>query len=205
MSSIPCNIVALPSDDLAQRATQLSIDLSQHGVHFTLKDGSFYPHASLYMTQLKIADLGKVEALLADIADKTPKLDLSAMNYSQTMGYVDAEYARTAALDNLQAAVLEAINPIRDGMHEKDKPRMEAATGKKREYFKLYGYPNVGELFRPHLTLTRFTNEEPIDAGDLPEIRNFSGTSLKLGLFEMGDNGTCVRKIAECNFGGTNK
>jgi len=116
------------------------------------------------------------------------------------MGYIDAGYDRIASLDDLQMTVLDAINPIRDGMREKDKPRLEIAIGKKREYFELYGYPNVRELFRPHLTLTRFLSERPIDASDLPSSEDFSGTFPKLGLFEMGDNGTCVRKIAEFDF-----
>jgi len=189
IASLPCDIVILPADDLAHKAISLSEQLAQHGTLFTLKDGARYPHASLYMTQLKVADLEKVKALLAAIAASTPQLDITATRYDQAEGYIDVEYARTEALAHLQMTVVEAINPIRDGMY--------AATGKARESLEKYGYRGVGELFRPHLTLTRFVGGRSIDANTLPEPNEFSGRFVRLGLFEMGDNGTCVRKIAE--------
>jgi uncharacterized protein DUF1045 len=197
MDSIPCDIVILPSAELAQKAIALSQQLRQHGTLFTLKDGAYFPHASLYMTQLKIADLDKVKTILADIAANTPQLDLTATRYDQAEGFIDADYARTETLDRLQMTVVEAINPIRDGMREKDKARMLATTGKARENLEKYGYRGVGGLFRPHITFTRFADGQPIDTGALPKPSEFSDKFIKLGLFEMGDNGTCVRKIAE--------
>lgn len=202
MTSIPCNIAILPTSALAQKAIALSQRLEQYNTIFTLKDNVYFPHISLYMTQLKIADLDKVKAILAAIAANTPQSDLTATGYYQAEGYIDVNYGRTDVLDTLQMAVIEAINPIRDGMREKDKARMLAATGKVRENLEKYGYRGVGELFRPHLTFTRFTDSQSIDTRDLPNPSEFSGQFTKLGLFEMGDNGTCVRKIGEFEFGG---
>jgi hypothetical protein len=51
------------------------------------------------------------------------------------------------------------------------------------------------------MTFTRFTNGKAIDVSNLPKPDEFSGSFIKLGLFEMGDNGTCVRKIAEFALG----
>lgn len=197
MNSIPCNIVLLPNTDIAQKAIVASRQLATLGSLFTLKDGEYFPHASLYMTQLRVADLETVKELLSAIAAQLSPLALTATRYYQAKGFIDAEYKRTATLDDLKMKVVEAINPIRDGMREKDKVRMQTATGKARENFEKYGYPNIGELFRPHITLTRFAETEPKDALELPPIETFNGQFTKLGLFEMGDNGTCVRKIAE--------
>lgn len=198
MNSIPCNIVLLPTTDLAQKAIQSSQKLEQFGSLFTLKDGAYFPHASLYMTQLKTADLDTVKELLAHIAAQASAFDLSAVHYYQAHGYIDVEYNRTALLDQLQIDVIEAINPIRDGMREKDTVRMRTATDIVLENFQKYGYPNVGELFRPHMTLTRFSDGESKEVIDvLPPVSDFGGQFVKLGLFEMGDNGTCIRKISE--------
>ncbi len=201
MSSLPCDIVILPTDGLAQRAVNLSERLAQHDTLYTLKDGLCYPHASLYMTQLKVEDLDKVKAMLADIASVTPPPSLITTRYDQAEGYIDADYTRIDLIDRLQMTVVEAINPIRDGMREKDKARMLTTTGKVRENLEKYGYRGVGELFRPHMSFTRFADGEPIDTTALPNPAEFSGMFVKLGLFEMGDNGTCVRKLAEFNFG----
>lgn len=202
MSSIPCDIVVLPNKELASRTIALSEQLQTYGTFYTLKDGEYYPHASLYMTQLKVADLDKVQAILTDIVASTPVLNLTSTRYGQKEGYIDVDYDRSDTLDRLQMDVITAINPIRDDMREKDKVRILTAIGKVRDNLEEYGYRGVGELFRPHMTLSRFADVQmSIDTNKLPAPSEFSGQFVKLGLFEMGDNGTCVRKIAECNLG----
>jgi hypothetical protein len=197
MNSLPYDIVLLPCEALAQKAIALSRRLKQYETLFTLEDGTYYPHASFYMVQLKTGDVDSVKKLLADIAAQSSPFDLVADRYDQALGFIDAEYRRTDVLDQLQTAVINAINPIRDGMREKDKVRMLEAEGLTLENYKQYGYRYVGKLFRPHLSITRFTDERSIDITDLPRPSELSGMFDRLGLFEMGDNGTCVRKIAE--------
>ena len=195
--SIPCDVVILPDVNLANAAIKSSQALKQHGGLFILEDGKFYPHSSLYMFQLKNDALENVKELLADIASRYTKLELKATQFDHTLGFVDAEYARTAELDNLQLEVITALNPIRDGMREKDKARMQDATGLSLQNFERYGYKYVGELFRPHLTLSRLSDQQPESLTALGECELYNGNFTKLGLFEMGDNGTCIRKISE--------
>lgn len=201
MTSIPCDIVILPSDELANRAVAMSADLQKFNSLFQLSPTGPFPHASLYMTQLKVDDLEKAKEILASIAANTSLLDLTATRYDQAEGYIDADYARIDLLNQLQMTVVEAINPIRDGLRENDKARLLTTTGKVRENLEKYGYRGVGELFRPHMTFTRFADGQAIDTSVLPRPSEFSGQFIKLGLFEMGDNGTCIRKIADFNLG----
>lgn len=195
MTSIPCDVVILPSDELAQRIIALSKKLQTHNSLFTLDGQNFYPHSTLYMTQLKLESLDEISALLADIAANLPPFDLTATNYAQAKGYLDLEYRHTKTLDQLQMAVIEAVNPLRDGIREKDQTKMLEAVGFARDNFEKYGYQYVGKLFRPHSTITRFENDKVIDTKALPDHSQFSGQFVKLGLFEMGDNGTCVREL----------
>ena len=60
---------------------------------------------------------------------------------------------------------------------------------------------SVGEMFAPHLTITRFTDRKDIDLTTLPNVSELSATFSKIGIFEMGENGTCIRKIAEFKLG----
>lgn len=65
-----------------------------------------------------------------------------------------------------------------------------------------YGYPAVGDLFRPHMTLTRLKEHNPKVFEPLPQdVDAFSGIFDRLGLFEIGENGTYIRKIAEFPLG----
>lgn len=200
MKSIPCNIVLLPDEELTQHALAVSKSLSKHETWFTLEIGAYYPHLSLYMFQLREADIPKVEQIMAQIAQDYHIMQRSATNYflgdGFAAGYLDAEYGANEELSSLQNQVIQHINPIRDGMREKDIAKMKDATGLKLENLKLYGYPAVGELFRPHVTLTRLKAHQPEVLTELPDVSVFNGTFDRIGLFEMGDNGTCIREIA---------
>ncbi|MDQ3064902.1 MAG: DUF1045 domain-containing protein [bacterium] len=201
MSSIPCDIVLLPEHSLADKGVAASQKLESFGGLFALEDGKFYPHMSLYMFQLDIDDIAKVEDVLRQIAGKFSVVTSEANKYSLSKGhhegYIDSEYEASYELHALQDAVVAAINPTRAGMLEKDIAKMEDATGVKLENLQMYGYSSIGELFRPHMTLTRLEGHNPEALNALPEASELSGMFDRLGLFEMGDNGTCVRKLLE--------
>lgn len=204
MNSIACNIVLLPDETIAEHAIALSAQLQPHDAYFALDtQAGPFPHATLYMTQLKVSDLGEACTHLAAVASTMSPVDLHPKGYFQKWGYIDVDCERSDAFVAAQQAVLAAINPIRDGMRAKDQVRLQAATGEERQNLETYGYQGIGELFRPHITLTRFTDEAPIDTAHFPPISEFRGQFVKLGLFEMGDNGTCVREIARFALGTT--
>lgn len=68
MQTMPCDIVLLPENSLAERAIAASQSLEQYGTLFTLKNGEYYPHASLYMFQLAVVDVDRVEAVIKKLA-----------------------------------------------------------------------------------------------------------------------------------------
>ncbi len=200
-NSIPCDVVLLPDPLLAGKAISASQKLKQFDSLFVLENGKYYPHTSLYMLQLNTDAIGKVEELLATIARVFSPLQLKASRYDHTMGFVDAEYEALPELAGLQDQVIKALNPIRNGMREKDKARMQEAEGLALKNFQDFGYKYAGELFRPHITLSRLNADNTAALDVLDNISGFDGIFLKLGLFEMGDNGTCIRKISEFNLG----
>ena len=203
MTSISCDIVLLPSPELAQKAVNLSQQLSKFGSQFVLKDGEYFPHLSLYMVRLKIDDIKAVEDFLNKIAaTKSPECKLAARRYYQSHGYIDVEYRRTASLDDLQAKIIAKINPLRDGLLDVDKTRLQAATGSIKENLERYGYVALAELFRPHMTFTRLNTNKLIAKDEFPSINHFDGPFTKLGLFELDGNNSCIRKIAECKLAG---
>lgn len=197
MNSLPCNIALLPNPSLENLAVSASQKLQKFDSLFTLEDGRYFPHVSLYMFQLKTEELTKVEGLLAAIAQSMTPLRLQAYRYDHTMCFVDAEYEKSPELVGLQEAVIKAVNPIRDGMREKSKERMKEAEGLALKNFQNYGYQYVGELFRPHLTITRLRAENPEALKALGDLSQYSGAFWKIGLFAMGDHGTATRKLAD--------
>ena len=191
----------IPDTDTTNSAISLSNQLGKSETYFTLKDGEYYPHVSLYMVQLDMDKINEIKELLLDVAANTSKITLTPKEYHQDWGYVDVEYGREAKSDALQMNVVRALNPIRDGLRQKDIDRLPEATGIERENILTYGYRSVGEKFAPHITITRFADRKDIDLTALPDLSMFKATFSKIGIFEMGENGTCVRKIAEFSLG----
>lgn len=196
-TSLAYDIVLLPNTETATKTIAQSKRLqSGNNALFELGEDVCVPHNSLYMTQLTQAGLKKVLAILENIAQATPTLTATATNYFQAFGYIDVEYERTPQLAALQMAVIDAVNPLRDGMRKKDQERLATTTGKVLENLKAYGYQGVGELFRPHITFTRFNTQQTVKTDDFPPLTDFNGAFVKIGVFEMGDNGTCAQEVA---------
>ncbi|MBI2798530.1 DUF1045 domain-containing protein [Candidatus Saccharibacteria bacterium] len=149
------------------------------------------------MLQLKLDDIVTAEKDLKIIASNFKIFQLQAIKYSQDEGFVDVEYKKLSSLTFLQEKVLAIFNSMRDGMREKDRARLATTEGLARENLQQYGYRGIGELFRPHLTLTRFSNKNEQQLTNMPKIDSFSGSFDRIGLFEMGESGTCRRKIFE--------
>ncbi len=59
---------------------------------------------------------------------QTPALNSSSAKFGQVENYIDADYECSDGIADLRMAVVNAINPIRDGMREKDKVRMLVAS-----------------------------------------------------------------------------
>ncbi|HUB93347.1 MAG TPA: DUF1045 domain-containing protein [Verrucomicrobiae bacterium] len=190
------DIALLPTARVTERAVSTSEKLREQAVRFTLHPTGPFPHLSLYMVSLSDRVIASVVERLSRIAQETPKLVLTATEYSQGRGYLSVAYGRLVTLDALQMTVITAVNPLRDGLMSDDAVRLQVSTGIQRENLERYGYVDVGSLFRPHVTLTRFELETVHAVSELPDLKQFTGVFSELGLFELGDSGTCVRKVS---------
>lgn len=202
LATVPCDLVLLPAHDQAEQAVRASRLLAPQGSAFTLDNENFYAHASLYMFQMDTHNQEVCVAALEEIAHQTNVQLLMQDGYfyldsGHGKGYVDVSFRRNQDVDLLQEKVIALLGPLRAGMREKDKPKMTNARGLALENLQKYGYPSIGELFRPHITLAKFPAEIEPDLNVLPPSTSFTGVFDRIGLFEMGPNGTCIRKIAE--------
>lgn len=200
--TLPCDIVLLPSREQAELAASASGQLAPQGSLFTLDNEHFFAHSSLYMFQMNVSDQAECINALRQLAEQTKSQQLAEDGYfyqdsGHGKGYVDIAFKRNAEADALQQQVVKAFDSLRAGMRESDKAKMADATGLKLENLQKYGYPAIGELFRPHITLTKFPVEIEPDLTGLPDSSIYTGEFTRIGLFEMGANGTCIRKIAE--------
>jgi hypothetical protein len=147
------------------------------------------------MLQLEDESLETAIQLVSKIASFTKTVNANAKEYNYENDYIDVEYIRTDNLLELQIKVLDALNPVRSGLREKDTNRLLTAAGDELHNLKKYGYRSVGNLFHPHLTFTRFVDPQDKVFESMPLKESFSGRYEKLGIFELGENGTCIKEV----------
>jgi hypothetical protein len=192
---IDCDVVLLPDAALAAKAIAASRSLARLGSRFTLQPDATYAHLSLYMLRLRAEDITVASDRLAVISRSSALLQLDAIRYCQSTDYIDVEYARRKELEGLQRQIIASLNRLRDGLRKHDRSRLETVTGETLHNLQQYGHQYVGGLFRPHMTLTRFNQEQPQAEALLPPPAAFSGVFSRLGIFELGPDGTCARQL----------
>lgn len=185
------DIVLLPESSALETFISVSENLKDLGTYFTLGEHEYVPHISLYMLQLRDDSLEKVCTVLEKITTHTNIQNPKVKEYHYEHDYLDIEYERSNELAVLQNKIISQLNPLRDGLREKDTARLRTAIGDERSNLLQFGYRSVGDLFFPHVTFTRFISNQKQILATLPKINTYSCTFPTLGIFEMGDNGTC--------------
>ena len=199
MSKKICDIVLFPSSNLSKKAILASKKLEKLNSLFTLGDDKYFPHISLYVFVLNEVDMHLVKETLDLISENTNRLTLEAYTYGHIDRFIDAEYKKSTELTYLQENVIKSVNPISSGMRQIDIDRMKIASGEELQNYNDYRYRYVGSLFRPHMTLTRFSKDNQKSSDVLGDISEFSGIFDRIGLVELGDNGTAASKLYEAN------
>jgi hypothetical protein len=211
MQKLPVyDVVLLPAAAQYQKSIDISRQLASYGTEFTLDAHGPFPHMSLYMANFTLENLAKAELALAEIAAKTSAMTLEAVRYAHDLeqGMFEIGYEMPDELVNLQNDIVVALNPLRTGLQEKDPVGhviadwLLQAPAAARQNLEQFGYDEIGELFRPHITFTRFRQRDlEIDTTNLLPLPMLSADFPTLALYETGDHGTCTRKTAAFSLG----
>ncbi len=200
MSVPEYDVVLLPSPELREQAIATSEQLAkQKGGQFILDD-QHEPHLSLYMVPLEADVVQEAVARLEIVAQAIGPQAVRAVAYQLARGYLDVEFKKTEALVAIQKDVVDRINPLRrNAIMEFDASLVDKVFGEVLENIMKYGFRTVGpNHFRPHMTFTRFADEHTrVDLrGGMPRLATFSGTFDRLGLYKLGQHGTCSELVA---------
>ncbi|WP_062434169.1 hypothetical protein [Herbidospora daliensis] len=211
MSGLPVyDAVLLPGADVEERSTRLSAWCAQFApVEFTLRTGALYPHISLYMANFESARLGEACAALRRVGAATPEIPLEGGHFAANdQGMFELFYRKTAAVTRLQDHLLAALGPLRTGLRERDPvgrvlaDHRLVAPPEARANLDRHGYDEIGGLFRPHITVTRFRERgREVPADLLPPPGSFDDVFRTLALCVMGEHGTCTEIVETVELG----
>ncbi|MEV8633813.1 DUF1045 domain-containing protein [Streptosporangium sp. NPDC051023] len=205
MKDLPIyDAVLLPGADVNERSVRLSEWCAKLALtEFVLRADKLYPHISLYMANFASAQLGAVLEALEQVSERTSEIALEADHFAgNDQGMFELFYRKTEAVARLQEDVIARLDPLRVGLRERDPLGRVLADHRlvappvARANLDRHGYDEIGELFRPHITMTRFQQrDQQVPADLLPPAESFGEVYRTLALCVMGEHGTCTEVV----------
>jgi len=197
MGKIALNIVLLPDKKTKELSRSISQQLSTSlQSRFVLDDSQYLPHLSLYQAQYVESNKDKVFAAVKDIASRTDPFMVTFSGYSLFAEFIYLDAYKSKKLQSLHQQILKACDPYRQGLIP-DPVRELLDAGKfnseQAQATRKYGHPFTGQLFSPHLTLTRLETIESKTSVVLASLPQEKVTMLakEIGIVSVNEHGTC--------------
>ncbi len=192
------DVVVIPPSDIARQTVALSRALTPLGTFFTVDGTTLQPHISLYHVPLAESSLSTVVSTLGAVLRTTKPFPLEQETYYPDQGvWVGVRYVASKPILDLHTTIIDAIKEYRviedDTRYAERWPEMNP---EERKNLKVCGWAHAYTRYSPHITFTKL--REP-RAGILDHLlqQEFSFVADHIGLYELGENGTCVRLIAD--------
>jgi hypothetical protein len=189
------NVAILPPMSTAAEVERLSATLQTQGGLFRIDGKQRFAHLTLYMARFANLNIDSAVAEAAKFAKEHRSGTLDHTGYYLTQGnYYEVSYARSQGVLKLQQGASDSLLPLR---HSPGHPRIEEffapCSTRQREQAERTGYDLAGDLYRPHITITRFA-EPPTRALPSPKVDlSFSATTI--GLFRADDLGAVTEAL----------
>lgn len=190
------SIVILPPAPIVKKAITESQRLKKQGGVFALNQKDFFPHITLYMVEFPVKNRAKIQAALTEATKTLRSFSTKSLAYRHVYdGYIDMEYRRDRNIANLQKKIITLLNPLRENhMRGKDRKRLAAMPTVEQKNIEQFGYYAVGQNYFPHLTFSKLKESNPEVLNHMKR-QNFSFVAKQLALCEVGDFGTCKKRL----------
>ncbi|MDP2650704.1 MAG: 2'-5' RNA ligase family protein [bacterium] len=200
MNFIRLNTAFIPSKEISEKAIELSkVVGNQADTYFILDGIVFYPHITIYPPEYPEGNIAKVLETVERITKSIKPIKCEYAGLDANQGYIGVNFKPSPDVQEAHELIVGGLNVLREG-HVRDKYaeyHMEFNLEQLQNIEK-YGYPGAMDLYNPHLTITRLKDETkaeeilPTIKWDIPEF-----TLNKIGVYKMGEHGTCRELIKE--------
>lgn len=199
--SVIINICIIPSQNIGNKCVELSQSLKSDSTMFLLDGKSKFAHITLFMARFANGEIPNVLSATEKTLKKTNSFLCEHTGYFVTEGrYLEASYRKSNdfmglhefLIDNLKDYRINPNNPFEEDYFT---PYTQEQQKNARET----GYDLAHNLYRPHITLTRYKESE------VPKIfPTFAPAELsfqlrKVCVYKADDNGAVYEKLGEFN------
>ena len=197
-NSIILNICVIPSDNVSATCKQISQSLASEATMFTL-GGDKFAHMTVFMARFSEENVDKVIKATERAVQPIRSFVCEHTGYFMTEGrYFEVSYRKSEQFIQLHEALIAGLTQLRINP---GKPFEEGYftpyTNEQRRNAEATGYDLAGNLYRPHITLTRYKIDKvPASLQAFPEA-NLSFGLAKVCVYKADDNGAVYEKLAE--------
>lgn len=206
------NLHVVPDRHVGEIARAISEDLPRENQLFYLDKGKF-PHMTVYMARFPKANIPAVAAKIRELlASHQPisfvqDIENKDGGFFATGGnYVEVSYKLTNDVRTLQQEIAKAVAELCWHKQANQEPIEESYyapyTDEQKRNVRETGYDLFGQLFRPHITLSRYEDAAsipPLDNLHLGEPLNFDCTEM--ALYIADENGAVFEEVERFTLG----
>lgn len=159
------NVCILPPAEVSSQCVQLSQSLASDDTLFTLNGISKFAHMTIFMARFADSEISHVLRATKLALSRAHPFFCEHMGYFMTAGrYLEASYRRSGELTVLHESLIDALSPYRlNPGNPFEEAYFAPYTEEQQKNAKETGYDLAHNLYRPHITLTRYKE------GHLPE------------------------------------
>jgi 2'-5' RNA ligase len=201
--SVLLNICILPEEASGNECVALSQQLQSEHVRFVLDGVNKFAHMTVYMTRFPLESLHKVLEATEKALSNSESVACKHVGYFMTEGgYLEVSFRKTKEFLALQDLLITALKDFR--LHP-GKPFEEKYfapyTSAQQKNAQETGYDLAGELYRPHITLTRYKEGEVPETFPAFVAANLSFQAKKICVFKADENGAVFELLKEFSIG----
>ena len=198
-NSVLINVNVAPGDDVSLRYVAISQALKSDGTMFVLDGETKFPHMTVFMFRVANDQIENVVKVVGQALLDVQSFTCRQTGYFMTKGrYFEASYEKTPEFIALHEKLIDALkdyrinpgNPFEEGY-------FTPYTDEQQKNAKETGYDLAHDLFRPHVTLTRYyEGQVPENNPEIPPT-DLSFPLQKICVYKADDNGAVYEKLAE--------
>ena len=197
--SVLINVCIIPPNLVAASCVNISQSLESDNTMITLDGVSRFAHMTVFMARFANTKADMVMKAVESALKKVQGFSCEHSGYFMTAGrYFEVSYRKTKELMDLHELLIDRLKDLRINPGTPfEEAYFTPYTAQQQQNAKKTGYDLAHDLYRPHITLTRYKE------GGVPEVQpvlapgELSFQVSKIGVYKADDNGAVYEKLAE--------
>ena len=190
------NVCIIPPQDVGDKCIEISKSLESKNTAFVLGDGKF-AHMTVFMARFEDGKINAVVQAIENSLQMAHSFRCEQSGYFLTEGrYMEVSYRRSKPFMDLHESLITNLSDLRiNPGNPFEEGYFTPYTEEQRKNAEETGYDLARNLYRPHITLTRYKENEVSDIfSAFPEAK-LSFNVNQICVYKADDNGAVYERV----------